>query len=57
MKNYRKIYPFGKSVFVQKFLEKTILPKYADKLKTAYSDKGKDRVFFGTLKADRKSVV
>lgn len=56
MKNYRKVYPFGKSVFNQKFLEKTILPKYADKLKTAYSDKGKDRVFFGTLKANQFTV-
>lgn len=49
MESNIKVYPFENAIFIKRFTTKTIIPNYANKVKTAYSKSGKDRVFFGTL--------
>ena len=55
MYNNKKVYSFGKSIFVEKFTANTISSNPIELIKNAYSFKAKERVYVGdyNLKYDQ----
>lgn len=59
MKNtrYRKIYPFEKSVFVEKFIARTVPSGIVEGLKRPYDRKLEGRVFMGEIRENHFRIV
>jgi len=55
--SYRKEYPFCKSVFIEKFIAKTVPSGIKEGLKTPYGRKLEDRVFIGEIRKDYFRIV